>query len=692
MKSSYRKLTVLWRVLRAIIPPDICNLNPILREYETFLAHLVQEHGLRIATKYLKTLFNQGKRLSLHLPLDPDVFPFWCQVDNYGFPKRLPRIRKLLCSRVMRKRIGLTILNAYLLLRVQPVANYKSIIGRYTGKRQYSTGGTDFHRFLDWYLKRFRNFPMRRPKDLFLTKSGPYGKPSILESVESAAYLESTAGRDLRDSILELYGCLGGDEDDLRQRLVHLAATFKGKTPFYACKVTPIPDRGGKTRHVASSIYWTQVSLYPIHDYYMRILRTLKTDFTYRQEESIDVVQKWMREGRLVDSIDLSDATDRFPIKLQYEVVKRMLGSQIADLWRFLMLQPFFTSSGRMVDYRVGQPMGMYSSFPIFAFSHHCVVQYCSWVVKGSTTLLYCLLGDDINIAHRAISKCYRCFLRLIGVKYSPTKTLRSRRGNLVSEFAKQIVWNGKLLTPLTPDRLVVMKERYWTLITELCLFLVDRWRFKVPNQLHTPSVVKILDRKAKILSRRDLSNPMVSYKFIDSPGVKEWVEEYWLGEFGRDSQRSYRLCLEGALVLRLKQIEKETEELLFKFITPLSGVMEVDETLDWADLIWDSMEEKLFKRFKELGSSFTHPVTRFSVRLGWKAFHMLMGPKRLLKESEVASIYVELLWLKKLLANDLTHQDKHLEMEREMSRSRRAAAAAFRGESKALLAPYYDV
>lgn len=76
-------------------------------------------------------------------------------------------------------------------------------------------------------------------------------------------------------------------------------------------KVVPIPDKGGKIRNIAIGDTWTQLSLSPLHRLEMKILRSLKQDFTFRQDEA---VLQMLRTKCPKYSLDLRSATDRFPI------------------------------------------------------------------------------------------------------------------------------------------------------------------------------------------------------------------------------------------------------------------------------------------------------------------------------------------------------------------------------------------
>lgn len=82
---------------------------------------------------------------------------------------------------------------------------------------------------------------------------------------------------------------------------------------------------------------------------------------TFTQGSFKDHVRQW---GRVkLFSIDLSSATDRFPIDLIADVLRGSLPADYVESWREVMVgYPFKSPSGSDVQYSVGNPMGAYSS------------------------------------------------------------------------------------------------------------------------------------------------------------------------------------------------------------------------------------------------------------------------------------------------------------------------------------------
>lgn len=91
-------------------------------------------------------------------------------------------------------------------------------------------------------------------------------------------------------------------------------------------------------------------------------------------------------------------------------------------IWCNLISDRDFDYQKNKYRYRVGQPMGFYSSWAVFALTHHCVVRAAA-ARSGVTKPQYALLGDDI-VLEAAIAPAYLQLLRELGVGISTGKSL----------------------------------------------------------------------------------------------------------------------------------------------------------------------------------------------------------------------------------------------------------------------------
>lgn len=139
-------------------------------------------------------------------------------------------------------------------------------------------------------------------------------------------------------------------------------------------KIVGIEDKEGKTRVIAIGDYWSQTVLRPLHLWIFRILRRIRQDVTFNQGSFLDKVSGWPK-GVVLYSVDLTSATDRFPIRLIADVLEGVLPKEYVQAWLDIMVgYPFLTPDKGEVRYEVGNPMGFYSSWGSFALAHHFVV------------------------------------------------------------------------------------------------------------------------------------------------------------------------------------------------------------------------------------------------------------------------------------------------------------------------------
>jgi hypothetical protein len=69
---------------------------------------------------------------------------------------------------------------------------------------------------------------------------------------------------------------------------------------------------------------------------------------------------------------------------------------------------PFVKRRNSQVSFVAGQPLGYYSSWPLFSLSHHILVWYAAEQVDpGEYFKKYAVLGDDIVIADARIAGVY---------------------------------------------------------------------------------------------------------------------------------------------------------------------------------------------------------------------------------------------------------------------------------------------
>lgn len=204
-------------------------------------------------------------------------------------------------------------------------------------------------------------------------------------------------------------------------------------------KVSFIQEPGWKLRAVANPNRILQLFLEPLKEEVWDLLRNISQDCTHNQDKGVSQVQSWLKEGRVVHSVDLSDATNNFPLDLQIMILQNVLDASWEPYlkvfteasrgpWR---VKDPGTRIERDIRWRKGQPLGLGPSFGSFALAHHAIIR--------PITTNYVVLGDDVCICGDAELASYKGVLKLLGCPISEEKTISSSK---LAEFA------GKVITP----------------------------------------------------------------------------------------------------------------------------------------------------------------------------------------------------------------------------------------------------
>jgi hypothetical protein len=249
-------------------------------------------------------------------------------------------------------------------------------------------------------------------------------------------------------------------------------------------KLAFLPEGGGKTRTIAMADYWTQSALMPLHIEVMKILSRLVTDGTYNQGKIADVVCNWTKENKPIYCFDLTTATDRFPVFLQQIVLQHVLGPKSAYHWTMLLTDRQFESKLGQVRYNAGQPMGILSSWAVFALTHHAIIEYCAFKEGLKNFRDYIVLGDDVAIANSLVAKRYGKIMNQLEVPISKDKCIFPEGKQPSSaEIAKRLFVRGMEVSPIPPELILQAKKEYYlfpSLVREFCFRggcpTLDRW------------------------------------------------------------------------------------------------------------------------------------------------------------------------------------------------------------------------
>jgi len=304
-------------------------------------------------------------------------------------------------------------------------------------------------------------------------------------------------------------------------------------------KLAVIADKEGKTREVAILDYWSQAALKPLHDKLYQMLSTIEQDCTHNQSKHIGKLTP--AKGSSFHSIDLTAATDLFPIVIEWTLLRVWFGKEYADHWKNIMVGYPFEFQGRSISYNTGNPMGAYSSWATFALAHHFIVYLaCKQAGVDWKQCPYMLLGDDIVIAHDAVAEKYKDLLSEIGVPFSLAKTHVSKHGY---EFAKRIVTQE---TDLSPFPIAALYERRNSPIESVGIIVQElsnkSWTSDVLSPIKDyflilkgwnrprvrsffPKVKLVVSLLLYLQGKSDLGTPLIEY-VAETTGYKEpWPE-----------------------------------------------------------------------------------------------------------------------------------------------------------------------
>jgi len=433
---------------------QINRLDETMIKYQSFISKSLRNKGKVWTVQHFKKLHLVATQYVLNDTLS--VIPF-CITDKSGLPKQLSPIKWLLISDdPMLTRLGLTITRSFEQLILKPTWDPSSITQ--AGVELDTNLLQRFSIFVQGFVTRtnIRNRRIYNSENLkcALTK-GPYG-PSVMTSHFDAKAIVNNP--DLC-RIMQDFAHVSGQQELFRhmQRIGSQPFDFNPKTP--PARISLIAEPGGKTRIIAIADFWTQNFLQGLHDNVMQILKKrFITNGTYDQDNQFTRCVKESL-GKDTFSVDLSKATDRFPIELQRILLAEMFGEKYAQAWVNLMTKRCFSSPDGPVRWKVGQPLGLLSSWAIFSLTHHAFVEFCASEVGHKSFKRYSLLGDDIVIWDKEVALKYIDLCKDIGVAVALDKSHISRNNSTTYlEFAKRIAKGG---TELTGIRFNVMNRSH---------------------------------------------------------------------------------------------------------------------------------------------------------------------------------------------------------------------------------------
>jgi len=420
-----------------------CDVKIVKKVFKIIFI-LLKKNGTLFTVRYIKTCRLLITRYMCGRPLLVNTS---FVSSKGGFPKKFLFLKEYIDSKNTEKIIFcLTLMN--ISKTISPLKKEKIPIDFSSitegPKKQFKTvPGHFINEFIDEFGL-FWKVPEYTTKDFFISlKMGPHG-PTILSITETVKYL----GSSIMESIQFLVGkdffskYIGPLISFVNHNIINIP-NGSGKDSVFTHKssgrLSIVKDPECKMRIIAISDYFTQFTLKPIHKNFMDLLRKMPCDRTFTQ----DPFHKWEGNDPFY-SLDLSSATDRFPVHLQRKLLNYLVFSstdnpifsyRYSEYWAKLLTNREFSYDSSNYKYAVGQPMGCYSSWAAFTLAHHLVVQFCAKKNGLFPFSNYIILGDDIVIKNNKVARSYISFMTKLGVSISEHKTHVSKD---TYEFAKR--------------------------------------------------------------------------------------------------------------------------------------------------------------------------------------------------------------------------------------------------------------
>lgn len=218
------------------------------------------------------------------------------------------------------------------------------------------------------------------------------------------------------------------------------------KYNFTAGKIGLIQEPGMKLRAVANPARVFQCALKPLGDQLYRKLQTLPWDCTHEQDRPFVVLQRHLENKQNCHAVDLSNATDFFPLSFQLSMLNKLfIRKDAIQLFELLSRSEWYCdlTETKRIKWTTGQPLGLYPSFASFAMCHGFILYGLNGKKHDDK---FFVLGDDVVILDDILFGKYMSFLNDMGIPFSPSKTISS---NYLTEFGGKIITQHGVMNQL---------------------------------------------------------------------------------------------------------------------------------------------------------------------------------------------------------------------------------------------------
>lgn len=463
----------------------------ILKTVE-FHDRLIDSHGIKDGTKRFKEIFLFATQL---LEGKKPSNPGWVATSKVNrWPTKLSHIRKLylfirdntnneFCTKEVleTRRFFLCLSKINKFLEDFAELDVKNIKKTFKIPTKVMN---DFEQFVQNRLgKVVKEFNLPESLDLtaspfFSSSNGP-NKVSKTESADAEAWQLLSQGEKLKESFgkwLTLTNNFGLQNYMEQRAQVH--STRMDSDPEYRKRWATVKlrvlravfDSGNKSRTVAICEFWTQSIFEPLENLVLRITRRIfeKNIAFYGHSAGFSKCLNFPDQEQLV-SLDATEWTDNLPAGLQYIVLKKLIGSELAKLWLDLAARcPWYLGdSDQTIVYGKGQGMGTKGSFAIAQLTN---LLFLEWKLQELYPHIddhfFVEVGDDMVIQDPDF--LLKAEFESIGVPINVSKSKVSTTwGNFV-EFVSRNSWNGLDYSVISPGLLLKFRQNDYYSLTLL--------------------------------------------------------------------------------------------------------------------------------------------------------------------------------------------------------------------------------
>jgi len=275
-----------------------------------------------------------------------------------------------------------------------------------------------------------------------------YGQKSVLQGekiLDDLQIFNTTPGMELYSKYKRLYRPLLDGLGFRKKMLDNLRKVENLSSPIRGGEIHFIQEPGGKLRSVASPFRIHQEALRPLGQMLYGLVRSLPWDCTFDQSKAIPPIQSHLEKGGQVHSVDLSSATDNFPLTLQMTALRAIIDKQDWDhleLFEEISRGEWKSPIG-VLQWKKGQPLGLFPSFAAFTLTHGLLLLH---LAGGRYDNQFYVVGDDVVILERKLYEKYIAMLDRMSCPWSEDKSISS---STLSEFAGKIITKTKVIPQL---------------------------------------------------------------------------------------------------------------------------------------------------------------------------------------------------------------------------------------------------